>query len=289
VDSPWRGLVPYLPTPVDDAGRLRTDVLAELVDHVLRADVAAICPLGSTGEAALLDQATRDAVVRETVRAAGATPVIAGVVGTGLASVVDQVRRARGHGAAGILLALRAYFPLTEGEVLGAVESVVLAAAPLPVVLYVHPEWCGVVVRPRQAERLVDLGVAAVKDASGSADPAAWRRGAPGLAVYAATASDPVTALEHGACGLMSGPASVVPLELAQLIALVDAGRASAARAVADRLGPVLDLFRRRGAPRAVKALLVARGFDVGEPIPPLAPLSREERQEATVALRHIA
>lgn len=263
-------------------------MLAELVEHVLQADVAAICPLGSTGEAALLDQTTQDAVVRETVRAAGATPVIAGVVGTGLSSVLDQVRRARVHGAAGILLTLRAYFPLTEAEVLGAVEAVVVAAAPLPVVLYVHPEWCDVVVQPRQAERLVDLGVAAVKDASGSADPAAWRREAPGLAVYAATASDPVKALEQGACGLMSGPASVVPRELAQLIALVAAGRGSDARAVARRLEPVLELFRWRGAPRAVKALLAARDFPVGEPIPPLAPLSREERQEATVALATI-
>lgn len=289
MDSPWRGLVPYLPTPVDDAGRLRTDVLAELVDHVLRAEIAAICPLGSSGEAALLDQATRDAVVRETVRAAGATPVIAGVVGTGLPSVLDQVRRARGNGAAGILLALRAYFPLTEAEVLGAVESVVLAAAPLPVVLYIHPEWCGVVVEPRQAERLADVGVVAIKDASGSAEPAAWRQGAPSLGVYAATASDPVRALERGARGLMSGPASVVPGELAQLIALVEAGRVSQARAVAHQIGPILALFRRRGAPRAVKALLVARGFDVGDPLPPLAPLSPADRHDAVVALRTLA
>jgi len=278
--------VSYLPTPVEPTGRLKVDVLAELVDHVLAADVTALCALGSTGEAALLDETVREAVIRETVRAAGATPVIAGVVGTGLSSVLGQVRRARALGSAGILLALRAYFPLAETEVLGAIERVVAAAAPLPVVLYVHPEWCGVTLRPGQAERLVGLGVAGVKDASGSADPAAWLSRAPGLAVYAATASNPVRAFERGACGLMSGPASAVPRELAALVELVDAGRIPDARALAQRLGPVLDLFRRRGAPRAVKALLIARGFEVGEPAPPLAPLSRIERDEAVVALR---
>jgi 4-hydroxy-tetrahydrodipicolinate synthase len=261
-------------------------VLADLVAHARTADVAAVCPLGSTGEAALLDDMTREAVIRETVRAAGDTPVIAGVVGSGLAPILDQVRRARAHGAAGVLLTLRAYFPLTESEVLASIEQVVSLAAPLLVVVYVHPEWCGIVLTPSAARRLTDLGVSGVKDASGSADPAAWLAVAPELGVYAATASDPVRALERGACGLMSGPASVLPRELAQLMTWAETGRAAEARAVERRLAPAFDLFRRRGAPRAVKALLDACGFQVGEPLRPLAPLSDAERTEAASALR---
>lgn len=282
----WRGLIPYLPTPVDDHGRLRAGVLREIVAHVLAADVGALCPLGSTGEAALLDDRARDEVLRETIDAAGDTPVIAGVTGTGLAPVLEQVRRARGHGAAGVLLALRAYFPLTDAEVFRAIERVVAAAAPLPLVLYLHPEWCGVTLRPSDARRLVSTGVAGLKEASPGADPGSWLSVAPDLVVYAATASDPVLALERGAVGLMSGPGVVLPAELAAVAALVTAQRLDEARALADQLMPVLDVFRGLGAARAVKALCRARGFDVGDPVPPQAPLTPDQLDEAARALQ---
>jgi len=51
----FRGIFPYLVTPLDEKGRLKEQVLADLVDHLIRKGVHGLTPLGSTGEAPYLD------------------------------------------------------------------------------------------------------------------------------------------------------------------------------------------------------------------------------------------
>ena len=46
----YHGVFPYLVSPVDDAGRVKREVLTRLVDHVIEAGVHGLTPLGSTGE-----------------------------------------------------------------------------------------------------------------------------------------------------------------------------------------------------------------------------------------------
>ena len=87
--SGFHGVFPYLVSPVDQDGRIKTDVLAELSDDLIGKGVHGLTPLGSTGEFAYLDRAQRTQVVKTTVEAAAKrVPVIAGVAST---SIVDAV------------------------------------------------------------------------------------------------------------------------------------------------------------------------------------------------------
>ena len=52
-NSEFHGIFPYLVTPLDEKGRLKEQVLADLVDHLIRKGVHGLTPLGSTGEVAL--------------------------------------------------------------------------------------------------------------------------------------------------------------------------------------------------------------------------------------------
>ena len=66
----FHGVFPYLVSPVDAAGQVRSDVLGRLCDDLIKCGVHGLTPLGSTGEFAYLDRAQRAAVVQATIEAA---------------------------------------------------------------------------------------------------------------------------------------------------------------------------------------------------------------------------
>ena len=135
------GVFPYLVSPVDDAGRIKTAVLGRLVDDLIAAGVHGLTPLGSTGEFAYLGNAQRADVVRTTIEAAaGRVPVIAGVAATATADAVTQARSYQELGADGILAILESYFPLAEAQVEDYFRAIA-DAVDVPVVLYTNPQF----------------------------------------------------------------------------------------------------------------------------------------------------
>ena len=139
--SDFRGVYPYLVSPVDAAGRVLDDVLGRLIDDLIAAGVHGLTPLGSTGEFAYLDRAQRKAVVRATIAAArGRVPVVAGVASTATADAIAQARSYQQLGANGILAILEAYFPLRDAQVESYFRAIA-DAVDIPVVLYTNPQF----------------------------------------------------------------------------------------------------------------------------------------------------
>ena len=111
--SDFHGVFPYLVSPVDASGRVRSDVLGKLVSDLVKAGVHGLTPLGSTGEFAYLNREQREAVVQATVEAAAKrVPVVAGVASTATADAVAQAKAYQRLGVDGILAILETYFPL---------------------------------------------------------------------------------------------------------------------------------------------------------------------------------
>src|ERR1700722_9702553 len=137
----FHGVFPYLVSPVDRDGRVKTDVLARLADDLIAAGVHGLTPLGSTGEFAYLDREQRATVVKTTIAAAaGRVPVAAGVASTSTADAVAQARHYRDLGADGILAILEAYFPLKDAQVESYFRAIA-DAVDIPVVLYTNPQF----------------------------------------------------------------------------------------------------------------------------------------------------
>src|SRR5262245_49868094 len=85
----FRGIFPYMVSPVDEAGRVREAALRKLVDHLIASGVHGLSPLGSTGEFAYLTFEQRADIVRIVVDAtAGRVPVLPGVA----AFAIDDAR-----------------------------------------------------------------------------------------------------------------------------------------------------------------------------------------------------
>src|SRR6202795_3889864 len=111
----FHGVFPYLVSPVDADGKVRTDVLGRLIDDLISAGVHGVPPPGSPGEFAYLNNEQRAAIVRTSIEAAaGRVPVVAGVAGTATADAVAQARLYNKLGADGILAILEYYFPLPD-------------------------------------------------------------------------------------------------------------------------------------------------------------------------------
>ena len=137
----FHGVFPYLVSPIDASGRIKTDVLGRLCDDLIKAGVHGLTPLGSTGEFAYLDSEQRTAVVRTTIEAASKrVPVVAGVAATATADAVAQAKHYQRLGADGILAILESYFPLKDAQVESYFRAIA-DAVDIPVVLYTNPQF----------------------------------------------------------------------------------------------------------------------------------------------------
>src|ERR1700710_1429227 len=87
------GVFPYLVSPIDPTGNIRTDVLGRLCDDLIKAGVHGLTPLGSIGEFAYLNHAETNSGVQSAIEAAkGRVPVVAGVASTSTADAVAQAK-----------------------------------------------------------------------------------------------------------------------------------------------------------------------------------------------------
>src|ERR1019366_8126875 len=137
----FHGVFPYLVSPLDASGQIRTDVLGRLCDDLIKSGVHGLTPLGSTGEFAYLNNAQRAAVVQTTIETArGRVPVVAGVASTSTSEAVAQAKAYQKLGADGILAILEAYFPLGDAQIKSYFRAIA-DAVDIPVVIYTNPQF----------------------------------------------------------------------------------------------------------------------------------------------------
>jgi len=278
----FHGVFPYLVSPIDGDGRIKTDVLGALVSHLIGAGVHGLTPLGSTGEFAYLTREQRAAVVKATVEAAGKrVPVVAGVASTAIADAVAQAEHYQELGADSILAILEAYFPLKDAQV-EAYFRAIANAVDIPVVLYTNPQFqrsdlsLDVIARLAEHPR-----IQYIKDASTNTGRLlSIMNRAPKMKVFSASAHIPTAVMLIGGIGWMAGPACIVPRQSVRLYDLCRAGKWAEAIKLQRELWRVNEAFARFNLAACIKAGLQLQGYPVGDPVPPQAALTADERKE---------
>jgi 4-hydroxy-tetrahydrodipicolinate synthase len=218
----FHGVFPYLVSPTDSGGKVRTDVLGRLCDHLIKSGVHGLTPLGSTGEFAYLNQSQRTSVVQATIESAkGRVPVVAGVASTSTVDAVAQARAYQKLGADGILAILEAYFPLGDAQVESYFRAIA-DAVDIPVVIYTNPQF-------QRSDLTLDViaklsghpRIGYIKDASTNTGRllSILNRCSDGIKVFSASAHIPAAVMLIGGVGWMAGPACLVPR---QSVALYD-------------------------------------------------------------------
>src|SRR6187401_3587539 len=286
----FHGVFPYLVSPIDAGGRILTDVLAKLAGDLIKAGVHGLTPLGSTGEFAYLNRTQREAVVKATIEAsAKKVPVIAGVASTATADAVEQAKTYQKLGADGILAILEAYFPLKDAQVESYFRAIA-DAVDIPIVLYTNPQFqrsdlsLDVIARLSEHPR-----IRYIKDASTNTGRLlSIMNRAPRMKVFSASAHIPAAVMLIGGVGWMAGPACIVPRQSVRLYELCRAGRWDEAMTLQRRLWGVNEAFARFNLAACIKAGLQLQGYDVGDPVPPQAALTADERKAVEKTLMEL-
>jgi 4-hydroxy-tetrahydrodipicolinate synthase len=287
----FHGVFPYLVSPVDAGGRVRTDVLGRLCEDLIKSGVHGLTPLGSTGEFAYLDKAQRMGIVQATVEAAkGRVPVVAGVASTSTSDAVAQAKAYQKCGADGILAILEAYFPLQDAQVESYFRSLA-DAVDIPVVIYTNPQFQRSDLSLDCIARLATHPrIQYIKDASTNTGRllSIMNRSGDAIRVFSASAHIPAAVMLIGGVGWMAGPACIIPRQSVELYDLCRASRWNEALVLQRRLWRVNEAFARYNLAACIKAGLAIQGYDVGDPIPPQAPLTADERKVVEAVLREV-
>ena len=287
----FHGVFPYLVSPVDADGKIRSDVLGRLCNDLIAAGVHGLTPLGSTGEFAYLDHAQRAAVVQTTIEAAGGrVPVVAGVVSTSTADAVAQAKSYQKLGADGILAILEAYFPLGDAQVYSYFRAIA-DAVDIPVVIYTNPQF-------QRSDLTLDViarlsahpRINYIKDASTNTGRllSIMNRCGDAIRVFSASAHIPAAVMLIGGVGWMAGPACIIPRQSVELYNLCKAKRWDEAMVLQRKLWRINEAFARYNLAACIKAGLAIQGYDVGDPIPPQAALTADERKAVEAVLRDL-
>jgi 4-hydroxy-tetrahydrodipicolinate synthase len=287
----FHGVFPYLVSPVEPDGRIRNGVLGRLCDDLIKSGVHGLTPLGSTGEFAYLDHAQRAAVVQTTIEAAGGrVPVVAGVVSTSTADAVAQAKSYQKLGADGILAILEAYFPLGDAQVYSYFRAIA-DAVDIPVVIYTNPQF-------QRSDLTLDViarlsahpRINYIKDASTNTGRllSIMNRCGDAIRVFSASAHIPAAVMLIGGVGWMAGPACIIPRQSVELYNLCKARRWDEAMVLQRKLWRINEAFARYNLAACIKAGLAIQGYDVGDPIPPQAALTADERKAVETVLRDL-
>ncbi len=289
--SEFHGVFPYLVSPIDEHGKILTDVLGKLASDLIKAGVHGLTSLGSTCEFAYLNRSQREAIVRATIEAAGKrVPLIAGVASTATADAGEQAKAYQKLGANGILAILEAYFPLKDAQIESYFRAIA-DAVDIPVVLYTNPQFqrsdlsLDVIARLSEHPR-----IAYIKDASTNTGRLlSIMNRAPRMKVFSASAHIPAAVMLIGGVGWMAGPACIVPRQSVRLYELCRAGQWPKAMKLQRDLWRINEAFARFSLAACIKAGLQIQGYAVGDPLPPQAALGAEDRKMVERILADVA
>ncbi|GHD87771.1 dihydrodipicolinate synthase family protein [Streptomyces naganishii] len=276
--TPLRGVVPPVCTPLDEAGEVDTASLSRLVEHLIAGGVHGLFALGSTSEVAYLSDEQRGVALETVVNTAdGRVPVLAGVIDTTTARVLDHAREAAQLGADALVVTAPFYTRTHPREIAGHFRRI-RERVDLPLFAYDLPVSVHSKLSP---ELVLDLAadgtLAGVKDSSG--DEGSLRRLLLALGGREGRASGPVpgfsvltgseltvdAALLAGADGVVPGLGNVDPAGYVRLYDAARSGDWPLAAKEQERLaalfdlvdaGPETDMGRSSSALGAFKAAL---------------------------------
>ena len=270
-------------TPFDRDGAVDAGAFAANISAHLAAGLHGIVVSGSTGEAALLDEDERAALIRRARAAIPADRVL--LVGTGAESTRAVIARnavAAEHGADGVLVVAPHYYgDAMTAEALREHYLRIADESAVPVLLYTIPKYMHFAL---PAEVVAELArhenIVGMKDSSGDAALLRGYLASQGDTFKVLTGSGSLLAdaLKMGAHGAILAVALFAPSLSLDVWRAARSGRTGDATAAQARLTPLAArIVGGMGVP-GVKAALDAVGLHGGAPRPPLRPLGSAAR-----------
>ncbi len=287
----FTGVITALVTPFRN-GALDEEALRRLVDDQIASGVDGLVPVGTTGESPTVDHEEHLRIIQVVIeQVRKRVPVIAGTGGNSTREAIELSREARKLGADGMLQVTPYYNRPTQDGLYRHFKAIV-EAAPLPTVLYNVPTRTACDLLPETVARLCELPqIVAIKEATGNLQRASQILTKVGdrLVVLSGDDATAFPLFAVGARGVISVVSNVAPAEFSAMWDSFAAGDWLKARALHNRLFPLLEGLFVEANPIPVKAALAMMGKIGDEIRPPLYALqgaSREKLRKILVDLQ---
>lgn len=278
----FKGVFTALVTPFrNDA--VDFEAFDTLVERQLSAGVAGLVPVGTTGEAATLDDDEAQALIRRTVDlSTGRALVVAGAGANDTRKAIEKAQMAESAGADALLVVTPYYNKPTQAGLIAHYSAVANATA-LPIMLYSVPGRCGVEIAPETCAALADrhANIIAIKEAGGNPGRVTQLRRACGERLIIHSGDDGLTLpfLSLGACGVTSVVSNIAPAPMVRMVEAWNSGDLALALALNDTVAELTEGMFIESNPGPVKAALALSNLAGPEMRLPMVSISDVNRE----------
>jgi len=284
----FSGSLVAIVTPMQPDGAIDWAAWERLLALHLAAGTSGIVVGGTTGESVTLtDEELLALLERARPLLAGRAALIAGAGSSSTAASVERARRLSAAGVDGLLVVTPAYNRPSQEGLYRHFEAVA-AASSAPVVLYNVPSRTAVDMLPSTVSRLAKLpGIVAVKEAVASMERVRdlVAQTPKDFVVLSGDDATAASAIAHGARGVISVTANVVPQSMAGMIAAALRGDREGAARLDAPLRALHEALFVEGNPIPLKWAMAERGLIGGALRLPLTELSEALRPRVRAAL----
>lgn len=285
-----KGSMVALVTPMDYDGSIDAPALHHLVEWHIQSKTEALVIAGTTGESATLapeEQAKAIAMVVK--QAAGRVPVIAGAGTNSTRTTLIHAENAKQAGADACLL-VTPYYNRPTQKGLYEHYKYVADKVDFPIILYNVPGRTACDLLPETVERLAQIRpIVGIKEATGQLARAQEiiERCGPDFDVYS---GDDLTALDlllHGAKGVISVTANIVPAHMQAMCSTALQKEREKAIKINEMLVPLHRALFLEPNPVPVKWALFTMGKIQNNVRLPLLPLDKPYHEEVKRAMQN--
>jgi 4-hydroxy-tetrahydrodipicolinate synthase len=289
--TPFTGCGTALVTPFTKAGSLDEAAIRRLGQRQIDAGVHFLVPVGTTGESPTLTLAERARIVGILAEEThGRIPILAGAGGYDTREVIQAAAEMKEAGADG-LLSVTPYYNKPTQEGLYEHYRALAESTALPIILYNVPGRTGCNIEPATVVRLAGLPtIIGIKEASGNmAQICDVCRVVP--RDFIVLSGDDVMTLPImavGGRGVIAVASNEIPTQMSQMVEAAERGDFAGARAIHERILPLMQINFVESSPGPVKSAMAAMGLLEEVYRLPLVPPRPESKEKINKALKDL-
>ncbi|MBQ6165233.1 MAG: N-acetylneuraminate lyase [Clostridia bacterium] len=281
------GVIPALPTPFDKNDNVDLDALGRLIEFTLKNGVSGFYVTGSTGEAFLLSDEERRAVLKFVAGTVGKRATLIAHVGcmsTKKACELGAYAASLGYDLVSSVAPI--YYSYSFAEIKKYYFDVADAAG-VPMLIYNIPALSGVHFSVDNiAEFLSDVRFAGVKHTSSDYFVLRQIRTAfPDKALLNGYDETFLAGLSMGADGAIGSTFNFMPDKFVKIYELFRQNRIPEAMEIQKQADIIIAALIKAGVIPAMKAILTELGFPMGDARAPFTPLDGEKKRELLEAV----
>jgi 4-hydroxy-tetrahydrodipicolinate synthase len=289
--TPFTGCGTALVTPFTRTGSLDEAAVRRLAVRQVDAGIHFLVPVGTTGESPTLTSAERVRIVELLVdEVRGRVPILAGAGGYDTKEVIQAAAEMKAVGADG-LLSVTPYYNKPTQEGLYQHYRALAESTTLPIILYNVPGRTGCNVEPSTVTRLATIAnIVGIKEASGNMAQICevCRSVPPEFIVLSGDDVMTVPMMAVGARGVISVASNQIPAEMSQMVEAADRGDFAAARAIHERIMPLMQINFIESSPGPVKSAMATMGLLEETYRLPLVPPRPESKEKINRVLKDL-